>query len=152
MNYHDLFIESKLQFNLTEFNIDEYLNIETETNSEETNIYDNTIKETFKNKVIYNIKSYLNSKGYESENIKVEIDDECNILKIIISEIYENKENENSNVLEESKIIINSIETNINEIDIKEKRAKGMAISDKNSLIDYLVDNYQIDKKNIIIE
>ena len=134
------------QLNLNEFSLDEYLSVDAKTNSEETNIYDNTVKETFKNKVIYNIKSQLNSKGYESDNIKIEIDDKCNILKISILEVYENKEKD------KSQIIINKIDTSVESVDIKEKKTKGMAIIDKNNLIDYLADNYQIDKKNIIIE
>ena len=138
------------QLNLNEFSLDEYLSVDAKTNSEETNIYDNTVKETFKNKVIYNIKSQLNSKGYESDNIKIEIDDECNILKIIITEVYENKEETKEK--DKSKIIVNKIDTSVESVDIKEKKTKGMAIIDKNNLIDYLADNYQIDKKNIIIE
>ena len=138
------------QLNLNEFSLDEYLSVDAKTNSEETNIYDNTVKETFKNKVIYNIKSQLNSKGYESDNIKIEIDDECNILKIIITEVYENKEETKEK--DKSKIIVNKIDTSVESVDIKEKKTKGIAIIDKNNLIDYLADNYQIDKKNIIIE
>ncbi len=138
------------QLNLNEFSLDEYLSVDAKTNSEETNIYDNTVKETFKNKVIYNIKSQLNSKGYESNNIKIEIDDECNILKIIILEVYENKEETKEK--DKSQIIVNKIDTSVESVDIKEKKTKGMAIIDKNNLIDYLADNYQIDKKNIIIE
>ena len=155
------------QLNLNEFSLDEYLNVEAETNSEETNIYDNTVKETFKSKVIYNIRSQLNSKGYESENIKVEIDDECNILKIVIKDVYENsKKNSNENDEksnkntendekednEDSQIVINKVDTSISSVDIKEEKVKGMAIIDQNNLIDYLSENYQIDKKNIIIE
>lgn len=155
------------QLNLNEFSLDEYLNVEAETNSEETNIYDNTVKETFKSKVIYNIRSQLNSKGYESENIKVEIDDECNILKIVIKDVYEyskknsnendeksnkNTENNKKEENEDSKIVINKVDTNISSVDIKEEKVKGMAIIDQNNLIDYLSENYQIDKKNIIIE
>ena len=138
------------QLDLNEFNLDDYLNVDTKVSDEETNIYDNTVKETFKNKVIYNIKSQLKSKGYESNNINVEIDDKCNILKISILDVYESSEKNNEDT--ESKIVINKVETNINSVDIKEKKVKGMAIIDKNSLIDYLADNYQIDRKNIIIE
>ena len=142
------------QLNFNEFSLDEYLNVEAETNSEETNIYGNTVKETFKNKVIYNIRSQLNSKGYESNNIKVEIDDECNILKIVIKDVCENnkKSNNDEKNNEESQIVINKVDTNIDSVDIKEEKVKGMAIIDKNNLIDYLSENYQIDKKNIIIE
>ncbi len=164
------------QLNFNEFSLDEYLNVEAETNTEETNIYDNTVKETFKNKVIYNIRSQLNSKGYESNNIKVEIDDECNILKIVIKDVFENskksnndndeknniknnkqntennKNEENEKNNEESQIVINKVDTNIDSVDIKEEKVKGMAIIDQNNLIDYLSENYQIDKKNIIIE
>ena len=138
------------QLDLNEFNLDDYLNVDTKVSDEETNIYDNTVKETFKNKVIYNIKSQLKSKGYESNNINVEIDDKCNILKISILDVYESSEKNNEDT--ESKIVINKVETNINSVDIKEKKVKGMAIIDKNSLIDYLAYNYQIDRKNIIIE
>ena len=138
------------QLDLNEFNLDDYLNVDTKVSDEETNIYDNTVKETFKNKVVYNIKSQLNSKGYESNNVNVEIDDKCNILKISILDVYESSEKNNED--NESKIVINKVETNIDSVDIKEKKVKGMAIIDKNSLIDYLADNYQIDRKNIIIE
>ena len=139
------------QLNFNEFSLDEYLNVEAETNSEETNIYGNTVKETFKNKVIYNIRSQLNSKGYESNNIKVEIDDECNILKIVIKDVCENnkKSNNDEKNNEESQIVINKVDTNIDSVDIKEEKVKGMAIIDKNNLIDYLSENYQIDKKKM---
>ena len=140
------------QLNLNEFSLDEYMNISTEENNEETNIYDNAVKETFKNKVVYNIKSQLNSKGYESNNIKVEIDDKCNILKIVISEIYENSEKDSEKNNEETQIVVNKVDTSINSVDITEKKVEGMAFGDKNELIDYLSSNYQINKKNIIIE
>ena len=140
------------QLNLDEYNLEKYIDVENKNIQEETNIYDKNIRDIFKNKVILNIKSQLNSKGYESNNIQIDIDENCNILKIKISEIYERQEDTEIN--ENNQIVINKIETGINEvsIDIKEKRVSGIATSDKNSLIDYLVENYQIDRKNIIIE
>lgn len=145
------------EIDLNEFNVDKYLNVEVSRSNEESNIYDSNVKEMFKSKVIYNIKSQLNSKGYESNNIEVDIDDKCTILKIRIANIYENEgknKNDNKENIEHTTVVINKIETNViaSDTNIKEKKASGMAISDKNSLIDYLSENYQIDKKNIVIE
>ncbi len=137
---------------LNEFNLEEYIQLETNNSKQETNLYDSTIRETFKNKVILNIKSQLESKGYESNNIDIEIDEECKIKKIKILDVYENKKDVDGSEENDSKIVVNKVETNIESVDIKDRPTVKMAISDKESLIDYLVSNYQIDKKNIIIE
>ncbi len=138
--------------NISDYNLEEYLNVENGDLQESNNIYDDNIKNIFKNKVTTNIESQLKLKGYKANNIEIEIDDNCNILKIKISEIYENKTEEQHD--QDKKIVVNSITTNVNtvDIDIKQKPAEGMAISDKNDLIKYLNENYGIDKKNIIIE
>ena len=138
-------------FNLSEYNIEKYLDFPDSTSKNEIYTYDENVKNTFKNNLIYNIQSQLKAKGYTAKNIDVEIDDECNILKIKIANIYENeKEEERKN----DEIYINKVETNINsvEIDMKDKPTSGMAISDKNSLIEYISENYHVDKNNIIIE
>ncbi len=107
--------------NLSDYNLDNYLEIETNDIGEASTTYDDNIKNTFKNKVKYNIEAQLKSRGYIANNIDLEIDDKCNILKIIISDIYENKKEENT---EEGKIVINKVETNINSVDIRERKAK----------------------------
>ena len=138
--------------NISDYNLEEYLNVENGDLQESNNIYDDNIKNIFKNKITTNIESQLKLKGYKANNIEIEIDDNCNILKIKISEIYENKTEEQHD--QDKKIVVNSITTNVNtvDIDIKQKPAEGMATSDKNDLIKYLNENYGIDKKNIIIE
>ncbi len=138
--------------NISDYNLEEYLNVENGDLQESNNIYDDNIKNIFKNKITTNIESQLKLKGYKANNIEIEIDDNCNILKIRISEIYENKTEEQHE--QDKKIVVNSITTNVNtvDIDIKQKPAEGMATSDKNDLIKYLNENYGIDKKNIIIE
>lgn len=109
--------------NLSDYNLDNYLEIETRDIGEASTTYDDNIKNTFKNKVKYNIEAQLKSRGYIANNIDLEIDDKCNILKIIISDIYENKKEEDT---EEGKIVINKVETNINsvDVDIRERKAK----------------------------
>lgn len=110
-------------FNLSDYNFDNYLEIETSDIEEASTTYDENIKNTFKNKVKYNIEAQLKSRGYTANNIGLEIDDKCNILKITISDIYENKKEEDT---EDGKIIINKVETNINsvDVDIRERKAK----------------------------
>ena len=108
------------QLNLDEYNLEKYIDVENKNIQEETNIYDKNIRDIFKNKVILNIKSQLNSKGYESNNIQIDIDENCNILKIKISEIYERQEDTEIN--ENNQIVINKIETGINEALILRKK------------------------------
>ena len=108
-------------FNLENIDVDEYITIENSTNKEDTDVYNESIGETFKDKIIYNIKSQLKSKGYEAKNINISIDDKYNITKIVISDVYESKEKSKSNDTDSDKkedIYINKIETNINTVDI----------------------------------
>lgn len=109
---------------LDDYNFDNYLTIETSEIQDASSTYNESIRSSFKSKVTYNIESQLKSRGYIANNINVEIDDECNILKINISDIYENKKEDEEN--EDGKIAINKVETNINsvDIDIRERRAK----------------------------
>ena len=144
-------IGKDLKFN--ELELDKYINIEQTNETEENNIYDENIKQTFKNKIILNIKSQLKARGYESNNIQIDINDECKILKIRITDIIEYKENNTDEENKISNISINKIDTSSERKEnIEDKKAYGIATSDKNSIIDYLIENYQIDKKNIIIE
>ena len=144
-------IGKDLKFN--ELELDKYMNIEQINEEEENSIYDENIKQTFKNKIILNIQSQLKARGYESNNIQIDINDECKILKIKITEIIEYKENNTNQENKISNISINKIDTSSDKKeDIEDKKAYGIATSDKNSIIDYLIENYQIDKKNIIIE
>ena len=144
-------IGKDLKFN--ELELDKYIDIEQTNETEENNIYDENIKQTFKNKIILNIKSQLKARGYESNNIQIDINDECKILKIRITDIIEYKENNTDEENKISNISINKIDAGSERKEnIEDKKANGIATSDKNSIIDYLIENYQIDKKNIIIE
>ena len=144
-------IGKDLKFN--ELELDKYIDIEQTNETEENNIYDENIKQTFKNKIILNIKSQLKARGYESNNIQIDINDECKILKIKITDIIEYKENNTDEENKISNISINKIDAGSERKEnIEDKKANGIATSDKNSIIDYLIENYQIDKKNIIIE
>lgn len=106
--------------NINKYNLDEYM-AESEIESQNENyIYNDSVKNTFKNKVIANIKSQLKSKGYTANNIDIDIDDNCNILKIRISEIYEYSEEQQEN--KEDKIVVNKIDTNINSVDVDIKQ------------------------------
>lgn len=106
-------------FNLENIDVDEYIMIGNSTSQEETDIYNANVGEMFKDKIIYNIKSQLKSKGYEAKSINVNIDDEYTITKILISDVYEIKEKDNETDSEKKEdIYINKIETNINTVDI----------------------------------
>ncbi len=104
--------------NLDNYSLDEYMQ-DPETKNYDKNenyIYSDNIKSTFKNKVITNIKSQLKAKGYSANNIDIDIDDECNILQIKISQIYENNDEQPQG--KGDKIIVNKIDTNINSVDV----------------------------------
>lgn len=153
--------------NLEDYGIEKYLNVEIAEEKEKTSEYDANVIEIFKKKVIENISSELEAKGYKSDNIELQVDKDCNIKKIKISNIYELKENKqeedtnskNSKENEKNNKTNgeNKIETNVEnvqkvEIGIKDTPVKGIAESDKQTLIDYLSENYKIDKKLITIE
>ncbi len=129
---------------LSEYNLDKYLASSSSSINEENIVYDENIKMTFKSKVVQNIKTQLKVKGYQANNIDIDIDENCNIVYIKLSEIYEYENDEKV----EGKIMINKVE----DINIKDRPEKGMAVSDANSIIEYLSENYNIDKENIIIE
>ena len=123
--------------NFESFNLDTYFSSESTSNNvskkEENN---DKIQKLFEENMKKQIKKELNSRGYDSENIFIKTDEEYNIVYIEITNIIEYKENERINQVN---------------ISIKEKPAKGIAISDKETLINYLSVNYKIDKSNIII-
>ena len=107
--------------NLNNYSLDEYMKgVETESN-DENYIYSDNIKSTFKAKVITNVRSQLKAKGYYANSIDIDIDEECNILQIKISQIYENNDEQPQG--KDDKIIVNKIDTNINsvEVDITQK-------------------------------
>ena len=139
------------ELTINDIGLENYLNIENiePKENESKYTYNESVKETFKNKVMLNIKGQLKARGYESNNIDVQINDECRVLKVTILDIT-NAEEEEKEENKVSSIVINKIDTS--NADIKEKKITGIATSDKNSIIDYLIENYQIDRKNIIIE
>lgn len=136
--------------NFNNYNLNEYVVENEAVNQSEEYIYSDSVKNTFRNKVIVNIKSQLKSKGYTANSIDIDLDDNCNILGIKIFEIYEYSEEQQEN--QKYKIVVNKIDTNINSVDINQKPVSGMATGDKNDLINYLSENYGLDKENIIIE
>ena len=140
------------ELTINDIGLENYLNIENiETKENESKYtYNESVKETFKNKVMLNIKGQLKARGYESNNIDVQINDECRVLKVTILDITNAEEEEKEVENKVSSIVINKIDTS--SAAIKEKKITGIATSDKNSIIDYLIENYQIDRKNIIIE
>ena len=105
--------------NIAQIDVEEYLNTENISNSKQENTYNASVQDMFKNKVIYNIQAQLEAKGYKSDNIEISIDDEYNITKIEISEVYENKEKK-----EKNEISINSVQIEIGERPAKRNDCK----------------------------
>ena len=124
--------------NFNEISLDKYISNTPEkenTTNEKNN--NNNVNKLFKENMKKQIKNELNINGYDSDNINITTDSNYNITQININNIYEYKENKSK---------VNKIEINI-----KDKPAKGIAISDKEKIIDDFVKTYQIDRNKIII-
>lgn len=126
-------------FNLKEADLEKYLflNETLETNTTKTNSNDDSINKIFQENMTKQIKQDLNKYGYDSNSIKIKTDDNYNINLIDISNITEYKEN---------KSMINTIEINI-----KEKKAKGIPTSDKDKIVEYFKTTYNVSAENISI-
>lgn len=117
--------------------LEKYLNMQSNLTNTNSN-YDENVKTIFIENTKKAIKQQLNSKKYDSNNISVETNNEYKILHIRIYDVFEYKEKSS---------IINEVEINISE-----KRAKGIAISDKNDIINDLSEKYGVSKNNIEID
>ena len=108
-----------------------------------TTQYNDNVKQLFISKVKNNITAELKAKGYEAETINIQTDDECNINKIEISQLEEYSKESRE---------INQVKIEINQNTEKEEKVKGIATSDKLTIIEHLSETYKIDKSKIIIE
>ena len=123
--------------NVDNYKLENYLKIEETNVSKKTNNNDNVSK-LFKENISKTIKKLLNDEGYDSNNIKIAHDENYNIISIDISNIFEYKEKSS---------IVNKVE-----ISIKDKPSKGIAISDKESIIKKLSETYKVKIDSIKIE
>lgn len=129
---------------LSKYDLNQYIPSMAEVESQNnTTQYNDNVKQLFISKVKNNITAELKAKGYEAETINIQTDNECNINKIEISQIKEYSK--------ESKEI-NQVKIEINQNTEKEEKVKGIATSDKLTIIEHLSETYKIDKSKIIIE
>ena len=129
---------------LSKYDLNQYIPSMAEVESpNNTTQYNDNVKQLFISKVKNNITAELKAKGYEAETINIQTDDECNINKIEISQLEEYSK--------ESKEI-NQVKIEINQNTEKEEKVKGIATSDKLTIIEHLSETYKIDKSKIIIE
>lgn len=104
---------------------------------------DSTILDTYDNKLKEEIKEKLNNKGYEVQNINLEIGKQKNDYGIINKVTLNISKKENKNEIKEiNEIQINTKNKNINE----EKKLDEAEIKE---IVNYLSSEYQIDKNNI---
>ncbi len=132
---------------LENYNIEKYLDMNMITTTEKnSDTYDENVQEMFKDKMSEDIKEKIKTKGYMSNNVQIEIDDDCNITKIKVLNIYKLEENKDSEQ--------NKIQMQVNKIEVGTKMQEENKIEDddKNMLIDFINEKYSVDKKNIIIE
>lgn len=117
-------------FDLDDYNIERFVTI-NQTNEKNSETYNSNVEKMYKEKIVKTIKRKLNDMGYESENISVEIDEKYNINSVNILNIYEYKKDSG---------IVNKVEINI-----KQKPALGIANSDKETIKDFISNNYNVD-------
>ena len=123
--------------NLNEYSLEQYMTI-NQTNRDATVAYDSNVRNAFIQKVRETIKKQLNLKGYDSNNITIETDDNYNVKSIHILNIEEYNNNSQ---------IVNKIE-----VTIKDKPAKGMPMSEKQEMKQFIKGLFDIEENNIIIE
>lgn len=126
---------------LESYDIKKYLDMNMITKAESADgSYDKNVQELFRNRITDDMTEKLKDKGYISDNVKIEIDKDCNITKVEIINISKIKDEKTD------KTKIDKIEIGV----IKDKDDE-VKKSEKEKLIDYINDNYGVEKKNIII-
>lgn len=116
---------------------EKYINTDANMSSQKEDENDETIKDVFKIKLKENIKSYINSKGYDCKSITVK-EENYNISEIEIFGIEKKKSD---------KEMINRVQININ----NSKKQENVTKEEIQNLTEYLAKNYEIEKEKIYI-
>ena len=122
--------------NLEKYDFGKYINI-NESKDKDISEYNSSIERAFKERVTTSIKNQLNNIGYDSEDIDITTDEKYSITFIRINNVKEYKENKGN---------VNRVE-----ISIKDKPARGIPISDKEKIIEFIRDEYNVDSKCVEI-
>lgn len=118
------------------------------------------IKDMYISNLKTDIKSKLKGKGYNTQNINLDISNDenytLNKIYLSVSKIDENEETDNTQTNEVSKIeTVNEVNVSIsNEVTSTEtkKEKDSLSTSDKKKIKEYLSSVYEIQEKNIVFE
>ncbi|MBR3134473.1 MAG: stage III sporulation protein AF [Clostridia bacterium] len=121
---------------LEKYDFSKYINI-SDSNDKDISEYNSNVERAFNERIITSIKNQLNNIGYDSEDINIITDEKFNITYIKINNVKEYKENIGN---------INRVEINI-----KDKPARGMPNSDKERIIEFVRDEYNVDSEHVEI-
>ena len=118
------------------------------------------IKDMYISNLKTDIKSKLKGKGYNTQNINLDISNDenytLNKIYLSVSKIDENEETDNTQTNEVSKIeTVNEVNVSIsNEVTSTEtkKEKDSLSTSDKKKIKEYLISVYEIQEKNIVFE
>lgn len=118
------------------------------------------IKDMYISNLKTDIKSKLKGKGYTTQNINLDVSNDenytLNKIYLSVSKIDENKEADNTQTNEISKIeTVNEVNVSIsNEVTSTEnkKEKDSLSTSDKKKIKEYLSSVYEIQEKNIVFE
>ena len=118
------------------------------------------IKDMYTSNLKTDIKSKLKGKGYNTQNINLDISNDenytLNKIYLSVSKIDENEETDNTQTNEVSKIeTVNEVNVSIsNEVTSTEtkKEKDSLSTSDKKKIKEYLSSVYEIQEKNIVFE
>ena len=118
------------------------------------------IKDMYISNLKTDIKSKLKGKGYNTQNINLDISNDenytLNKIYLSVSKIDKNEETDNTQTNEVSKIeTVNEVNVSIsNEVTSTEtkKEKDSLSTSDKKKIKEYLSSVYEIQEKNIVFE
>lgn len=131
-----------------ELDLEKYdLDLESSNNKTEESTK-NSINEMYNTNLKQDIINKIKNRGYGCEKVELETKENYEINKILISGIYEIKE---ENIETVNKIVINEIEIGKKE-KIKEQVVKGIPNSEEKKLKEYLSQTYDVKENNIRIE
>lgn len=125
------------KFVLSDETLEKYMNLTETSTSKASNDNDQNLKDAFKLKAKENIKTYLQSKGYECKSIEIE-ESNYNISKIKLGSITKNTK----------KDMINKVKINISE----KTNESEISQEEQNQIKEILSSNYEISKEMIEIK
>lgn len=139
------------------FDLEKYIEVSSQnTQTNVKNNQQNQIKQIYISNLKKDIKQKIEQKGYEINNINIEVENNSEYtLKNITLQVYKKEEKEENNTVENQIDAVNKIEiqiaNNINNTTNRNKENTSISSKEKKALKEYLSNTYSLKEENINI-